>query len=164
MLFDGFFLTPNSHSIFKASLVIDWSSFYKFMHGEFPRPFLDDLVVSTALIIDACRFSMEIIWFNSFSIKDNSCFHSETNITSSKLLQQCKNGKASKIILKTEVFSFVNVKTEDGWNLSLRQEKANLDERKESNRWIWANIMLIFVRFFFCSRRRTLISKRQAGR
>ena len=52
------------------------------------------------------------------------------NITSSKLLQQCKTGRRVKIILKIEVFLFVNVKTEDGWNLSLRQEKANLDKEK----------------------------------
>ena len=42
-----------------------------------------------------------------------SRFYTETNITSSKLQQQCKNGKMSKIILKT-VFLLVNVKMEDG--------------------------------------------------
>ena len=78
-----------------------------------------------------------------------SHFYTETNITSSKLLQQWKNGNTSKIILKAEVFLFVNVKTEDGWNLSLRQEKANLDERKEINRRILANTMLIFVLFLY---------------
>ena len=66
-----------------------------------------------------------------------SRFYTETNITSWRILPlqnyyNCKNGKTSKIILK-KVFLFVNVKMEDGWNLSLRQDKANLDEKKESN-------------------------------
>ena len=43
-----------------------------------------------------------------------SHFYTETNITSSKLLQQCKNGNTSKMILKTKVFLFVIVKIEDG--------------------------------------------------
>ena len=95
--------------------------------------------------------------FTIYDVINISCFYTENNIRSSKLQQQCKNGKMSKIILKT-VFLFVNVKTEDGWDLSLRQEKANLDERKESNRQILPNIMLIFVCFFICSRWRTLVS------
>ena len=98
-----------------------------------------------------------------WSFHDNGRFYTETNITSwrkSRLQNyyQCKNGKTSKIILKTEVFLFVNVKPEDEWNLSLRQQRANLEETKESNGRILANIMLIFVRFFICSRRRTLVS------
>ena len=117
----------------------------------------ENVIVGCVHHVQNLNFMKSINYISNIpiSISFISRFYTETNITSSKLLH-CKNGKTSKIILKTEVFLFVNVKKEDGWNLSLRQEKANLDERKESNRRILANIMLIFVRFVVCSRRRTL--------
>ena len=58
---------------------------------------------------------------NNFDI---SRFYADTNITSSKLLQQCKIGQTSKIILKIEVFLFINVKMEDGRERKFRRKKG----------------------------------------
>lgn len=66
-----------------------------------------------------------------------SYFYDETNnmssnIRPSKLLGQCKNRKADKIIMTTEILLSLNVKTVHVWNL--RPEKSNSDEGKESKR------------------------------
>ena len=65
-----------------------------------------------------------------------------SNIRSSKLPRQCKNGRANKITMATEILLSLNLKKEHVWNL--RQGKSSSDERKERKRRILANIMLIF--------------------
>ena len=97
-----------------------------------------------------------------------SRFYTEANITPWRILRfqnyynSVKTGRRVKQFWR-KVFLFVHIKTKDGLHLSLRQEKAILDEKQESNRRRLANV-LIFVRFFVYSRQRALVSKRQAGK